>query len=158
MNRLGAESIIKILNVIGFPPRRRCGDGEKNSYNLVRTLNQRFLFDKLIRMKWACLKSFLLIKEYMEFLRKFRRITPESLNSALLALVQGNISFVQTLDYNDTYIVLVTAAKQLLKNSQENVEIRHRPKMNKIKNDRLYAVTGLPCVDQIFTENMLKKL
>lgn len=91
----------------------------------------------------------------MEFLRKFRRITPESLNSALLALVQGNISFVQTLDYNDTYIVLVTAAKQLLKNSQENVEIRHRPK---IKNDRLYAVTGLPCVDQIFTENMLKKL
>ena len=94
----------------------------------------------------------------MEFLRKFRRITPESLNRALLALVQGNISFVQTLDYNDTYIVLVTAAKQLLKNSQENVEIRHRPKMNKIKNDRLYAVTGLPCVDQIFTENMLKKL
>ena len=158
MNRLGAESIIKILNVRGFPPRRRFGEGEKNSYNLVRTLNQRFLFDKLIRMKETCLKSFLLIEEYMEFLRKFRRITPKSLNSALFALVQGNISFIQTLNYNDTYIVLVTAAKQLLKNSQENVEIRHRPKTNKIKNDQLYAVTDFPCVYQVFTENMLKKL
>jgi ERCC4-type nuclease len=127
-------------------------------YNLVGTLNQRFLFDKLIRMKWTCLKSLLLIEEYMEFLRKFRRITPESLNGALFAIVQGNISVVQTRDYNDTYIVLVTAAKQLLNNSQENVESRHRPKTNKIKNDQLYDVTGLPCVDQIFTENMLKKL
>lgn len=157
MNRLGAEIIVKKLDFGDFLVGEDVAVERKTIHYLVGTLTQRFLFDQLFRMKEAYPQSFLLIEGYMGVLRKFRRITPESLNGALFALVQGNIPVVPTIDYKDTAIFLVTAAKQLLKEGRETAVIRHRPKAKNIKDKQLYAVTGLPLVGPVLAEKMLKK-
>jgi SAM-dependent methyltransferase len=61
----------------------------KTVFDLANTLTQRFLFDQIFRMKEAYPHSIVLIEGYMGLLRKFRRITPESLSGALFTLAQA---------------------------------------------------------------------
>jgi len=157
MNQLGAEVIVRKLDFGDFLVGEGVAVERKTIHDLVGTLTQRFLFDQIFRMKEAYPKSILLIEGYMGILRKFRRITPESLNGALFALAQGNIFIIPTIDYKDTAIFLVTASKQLLKEGKETAVIRHRPKAKTVKEKQLYAVTGLPHVGPVLAENVLKK-
>lgn len=157
MNRLGAEIVVRKLDFGDFLVGEDVAVERKTIHDLVGTLTQRFLFDQLFKMKKAYPQSILLIEGYMGVLRKFRRITPESLNGALFTLIQGNIPIVPTIDYKDTAIFLITAAKQLLKEGRETTVIRHRPKAKKLKDKQLYAVTGLPHVGPVLAEKMLKK-
>jgi Fanconi anemia group M protein len=157
MNRLGAEIIVRKLDFGDFLVGEDVAVERKTIHDLVGTLTQRFLFDQLFKMKEAYPQSILLIEGYMGVLRKFRRITPEALNGALFALIQCDIPIVPTIDFKDTAIFLVTAAKQLLKEGRENAVIRHRPKANNMKDKQLYVVTGLPRVGPVLAEKMLKK-
>ena len=157
MNRLGVDVVLGKLDFGDFLIGEGVAVERKTIHDLVGTLTQRFLFDQVFRMKEAYPKSILLIEGYMGVLRKFRRITPESLNGALFALVQDNIPIIPTIDYKDTATFLVTAAKQLLKEGKETVVIRHRPKAKSVKDKQLYAVTGLPHVGPVLAENILKR-
>jgi ERCC4-type nuclease len=85
-------------------------------------------------MKEAYPRSILVVEGYMGILRKFRRITPESLNGALFAISQGNIPIVPTIDYRDTATFLFVAAKQLLKEGGGKPVIRHRTKAKEIRD------------------------
>jgi DNA excision repair protein ERCC-4 len=108
-------------------------------------------------MKEAYPQSILLIEGYMGVLRKFRRITPESLNGALFALIQSNIPIVPTIDHKNTATFLVTAAKQLKKEGRETTVIRRRSKVKTLKDKQLYVVTGFPHVGPVLADKMLKK-
>lgn len=158
INELDAKVIIRKLDFGDFLVGEDVAVERKTIHDLASTLTQRFLFDQIFKMKDAYPKSILLIEGYMGVLRKFRRITPESLNGALFAIVQANIPIVPTIDYQDTATFLVTAAKQLLKEGKEKPVIRHRPKAKNLKEKQVYAVTGLPHVGPILAVNMLKQL
>ena len=158
VNELGAEVVIRKLDFGDFLVGEDVAVERKTIHDLVSTLTQRFLFDQIFKMKNAYPKAILLIEGYMGVLRKFRRITPESLNGTLFAIVQANIPIVPTIDYKDTATFLVTAAKQLLKEGKEKAIIRHRPKAKTLKEKQLYAVTGLPNVGPTLAANMLKQL
>lgn len=157
LNRLGAEFIIKNLNVGEFLVGEDVAVLRKTIHNLVGTLTKRFFFDKLFKTKENVFLSLVLIERCMEFIRKFLRISLESLNDALFAFIQSNIPVVPTIDYKDTTIFLVTTAKQLLKEGREIAVIRHRFRSKNIKNKRFYAVTKLPCVDSELADNIIKK-
>jgi ERCC4-type nuclease len=157
LSRRGSEVIIRKLNVGDFLLGNDVAVERKTIHDLAGTLTQRFLFDQLFRMKEAYPRSILLLEGHMGVLRKFRKITPEALHGALFALVQGNVPVVPTIDYKDTAIFLVTAAKQLLKEGQDNAVIRHRLKTKNLRARQLYAVTGLPHVGPALAERMLRK-
>jgi ERCC4-type nuclease len=156
-NRLGAEITIKKLDFRDFLVGEDVVMKRKTIQDLVGTYTQKFLFYQLFRMKEASPQSFLLIEWFLGVLRKFRKITPESLKGALFALVQDNIPVVPTTDYKDVPRLLMTATKQLLKEGRENAVIRHQPKAKNIKDKQLYTVTGLPQVGPILAEKMFKK-
>jgi len=157
LNELRAKLVIRKLDFGDFLIGEDVAIERKTIHDLVSTLTQRFLFDQIFNMKAAYPKSILLIEGYMGIIRKFRRITPEALNGALFAITQANISIVPTIDYRDTAIFLVTAAKQLRKKGKVKAVIRHRHKAKNMQQKQVYAVTGLPHVGPTLAVNLLKQ-
>lgn len=127
----------------------------KTVFDLVNTLTQRFLFDQIFRMKEAYPRSIVLIEGYMGLLRKFSRITPESLSGALFAIAQASIPVIPTIDCQDTATFLATSAKQMFKNEEIPPTIRHRPKTEDIKEQQLFMITGLPHIGSVLGEKLL---
>jgi len=157
LNELGAEVVTRKLDFGDYLIGEKVAVERKTVFDLAGTLTQRFLFDQIFKMKEAYPESIVLVEGYMGVLRKFRRISPESLNGALFTLAQGNIPIVPTIDYKDTATFLAVAAKQLLKEERGRLVIRHRIKVKKISDLQLYAVAGLPHVGPVLAENLLRR-
>jgi len=155
LSELGAEVVTRKLDYGDYLIGREVAVERKTVFDLVGTLTQRFLFDQIFKMREAYPESILIVEGYMGVLRKFRRITPESLNGALFAITQGNIPIVPTIDHKDTATFLFVAARQLLKDKGGNLVIRHRIKVKKISDLQLYAVAGLPHVGPVLAEKLL---
>ena len=98
MNELGADVITRKLDFGDYLIGEKVAVERKTVFDLAGTLTQRFLFDQIYKMKEAYPASVLLIEGYMGVLRRFRRISPESLNGALFALAQSSIPIVPTID------------------------------------------------------------
>ncbi|MDQ1278901.1 MAG: excision repair protein [Thermoproteota archaeon] len=156
LNELGADVITRKLDFGDYLIGENVAVERKTVFDLVGTLTQRFLFDQIYKMKEAYPASIVLLEGYMGVLRRFRRISPESLNGALFAIAQSSIPIVPTIDYKDTATFLVVAAKQLLKNEKGRMVIRHRVKAKKLGDLQLFAVAGLPHVGPALAENLLK--
>lgn len=156
LGELGAVTIVRKLDFGDY----FIGDGvaieRKTVFDLANTLTQRFLFDQIFEMKEAYPKSLLLIEGYMGLLRKFRRISPESLSGALFTLAQANIPIVPTIDCENTAVFLFTSAKQLLKGKQTTTIIRHKTKKVGIKRQQLFVVAGLPNIGSVIGDNLLR--
>jgi len=155
LNELGAETVVKKLDFGDYLIGEDVTIERKTVFDLANTLTQRFLFDQIFKMREAYPRSLVLIEGYMGLLRKFRRISPESLNGALFALAQANIPIVPTIDYKDTAIFLATSAKQLLKAEKIPPTIRHRLKTESVKEQQLFVVAGLPHIGPVLGENLL---
>lgn len=155
LNELGAEITISKLDFGDYLIGEEVTIERKTVFDLANTLTQRFLFDQIFKMREAYPHSLLLIEGYMGLLRKFRRISPESLNGALFALAQANIPIIPTIDYKDTAVFIITSAKQLLKTEKAALMIRHRLKTENIREQQLFVVAGLPNVGPIVGENLL---
>lgn len=156
LDELGAETIVTKLDFGDYLLGEDIAVERKTVFDLANTLTQRFLFDQIFKMKNAYPKSIVLIEGYMGLLRKFRRISPESLSGALFTLTQASIPLVPTIDYRDTATFLVTSAKQLLKDGSALPVIRHKLKTEKIREQQLFIVAGLPHIGPILGENLLR--
>jgi ERCC4-type nuclease len=156
LNELGAEVTTQKLDFGDYIIGEEVAVERKTVFDLAGTLTQRFLFDQIFKMREAYPKSILIVEGYMGVLRKFRRITSESLNGALFAIAKGNIPIIPTIDHKDTATFLVVAAKQLLKDKGGNLVIRHRIKVKTVSDLQLYAITGLPHVGPVLAEKLLK--
>lgn len=156
IDELGAETVVTKLDFGDYLLGENIAIERKTVSDLANTLTQRFLFDQIFKMKKAYPRSIVLIEGYMGLLRKFRRISPESLSGALFTLTQANIPLVPTIDYRDTATFLVTSAKQLLKNGSAPPVIRHKIKTENIKEQQLFVVAGLPHIGPILGENLLR--
>ncbi|MFH0896546.1 MAG: ERCC4 domain-containing protein [Candidatus Bathyarchaeota archaeon] len=153
---LGAETVVKKLDFGDYLIGEDVAVERKTVFDLANTLTQRFLFDQIFRMKEAYPRSIVLIEGYMGLLRKFSRISPESLSGALFALAQTNIPLIPTIDCRDTAIFLMTSAKQLLKNEKPILVIRHRIKNDRVGEQELFAVVGLPRIGPVLGKNLLE--
>jgi ERCC4-type nuclease len=153
---LGAEVSIMKLDFGDYIVGEDITIERKTVFDLAGTLTQRFLFDQIFKMRENYPRSLVIIEGYMGVLRKFRRISAESINGALFALAQNGIPLVPTIDYKDTAVFLVTASKQLLKNSKVPPIIRHRLKVETIAEKQLFLVTGLPHVGPVLADSLLR--
>ena len=153
---LGVEVVTQKLDFGDYLIGENVAVERKTVFDFAGTLTQRFLFDQIFTMKNAYPESIVIVEGYMGVLRKFRRITPESLNGALFALTKEKIPLVPTIDYKDTATFLVVAAKQLLKEKGGRLVIRHRIKVKKLSDLQIYAVIGLPHVGPVLAEKLLK--
>jgi Fanconi anemia group M protein len=156
LNELGVEvSVLKL----DFGDYLICEDvavERKTVFDLVGTLTHRFLFDQIFKMRECYPKSFVIIEGYMGILRKFSRITPESLNGALFSLAQNGIPLVPTIDQKDTAVFLAVACKQLAKGSKVSQVIRHRARAETTSEKQLFLVAGLPHVGSVMADNLLR--
>lgn len=144
LEELGAETIVTKLDFGDYLIGGDVAIERKTVFDLANTLTQRFLFDQLFKMKEAYPKSMLLIEGYMGLLRKYSRVSPESLNGALFTLAQNGIPLVPTIDCRDTAIFLLISAKQLLKSEDLPLIIRHKVKNESVSDQALFTVAGLP--------------
>ncbi len=156
LNALGAEVSIMKLDFGDYMVGEDIAIERKTVFDLVGTLTQRFLFDQIFKMRENYPRSLVIIEGYMGVLRKFRRISAESLNGALFALAQNGIPLVPTIDYKDTAVFLVTASKQLSKDSKVPPIIRHRSKVETVAEKQLFLVTGLPRVGPVLADSFLR--
>lgn len=156
LDELGAETIVTKLDFGDYLLGEDIAIERKTVFDLANTLTQRFLFDQIFKMKEAYPKSIVLIEGYMGLLRKFRRISPESLSGALFTLTQANIPLVPTIDCRDTATFLVTSAKQLFKDGDVPPVIRHKIKTDALREQQLFIVAGLPHIGPVLGENMLR--
>lgn len=154
---LGAETVVRKLDFGDYLISEDIAIERKTVLDLANTLTQRFLFDQIFEMKEAYPKSIVLIEGYMGLLRRFRRISPESLSGALFALTQASIPLVPTIDYKDTATFLVASAKQLLKKGNVQCIIRHKVKTENIKEQQLFVVAGLPHIGPVLGESLLRQ-
>jgi ERCC4-type nuclease len=92
----------------------------------------------------------------MGVLRKFRRISPESLSGALFALAQKGVPLVPTIDYKDTAIFLIVASKQLTNGVKIPPLIRHRVKAVTTSKRQLFLITGLPHIGPVLADSLLR--
>ncbi|MFH0749140.1 MAG: ERCC4 domain-containing protein [Candidatus Bathyarchaeota archaeon] len=157
LNDLNIEAVVVKLDFGDYLLGENIAIERKTVFDLANTLTQRFLFEQIFKMKEAYPKSMVLIEGYMGLLRKFSRISPESMSGALFALTQVNIPLVPTIDYKDTAIFLATSAKQLLKKGSAVTIIRHKKKTENLKEQQLFAVTGLPHIGPTLGENLLRQ-
>lgn len=155
LDALGAEVSIMKLDFGDYMVGEDIAIERKTVFDLVSTLTQRFLFDQIFKMRENYPRSLVIIEGYMGILRKFRRISAESLNGALFALAQNGIPLVPTIDYKDTAVFLVTASKQLSKDSKSPPIIRHRSKVETVAKKQLFLITGLPHVGPVLADSLL---
>ena len=156
LDGLGLETVVRKLDFGDYLIGGNVAIERKTVSDLANTLTKRFLFDQIFKMKEAYPKSIVLIEGYIGLLRKFRRISRESLCGALFALAQPNITLVPTIDYRDTATFLATSARQLLKKRNTPPLIRHRIKAENVKEQQLFAVTGLPRIGPTLGDTLLK--
>ena len=156
MEQLGAEVKIMKLDFGDYMVGEDVAIERKTVFDLASTLTQRFLFDQIFKMREAYPKAFVIVEGYMGILRRFRRITPESMNGALFALAQNGIPLVPTIDYKDTALFLVVGAKQLANEAKIPAIIRHRTKTESTSEQQLYLVAGLPHVGPVLSNNLLR--
>jgi len=156
LNRLGAEVSVLKLDFGDYMVGEDVAIERKTVFDLASTLTQRFLFDQIFKMRENYPRSLVIIEGYMGVLRKFRRISPESLNGALFALAQNGVPLVPTIDYKDTAIFLAVASKQLAKGTKTAPLIRHRTKTETIAERQLFLVTGLPHVGPVLADGLLR--
>lgn len=156
MGRLGAEVSVLKLDFGDYMVGEDVAIERKTVFDLASTLTQRFLFDQIFKMRESYPRSLVVIEGYMGVLRKFRRISPESLNGALFALAQNGVPIVPTIDYKDTAIFLVVASKQLAKGAKVPPVIRHRVKAETIAERQLFLVTGLPHIGPVLADSLLR--
>jgi len=156
MEQLGAEVNVTKLDFGDYMVGEDVTIERKTIFDLASTLTQRFLFDQIFKMREAYPKAFVIVEGYMGILRRFRRITPESINGALFALAQNGVPMVPTIDYKDTALFLVVGAKQLAKEDRIPAIIRHRTKTESISEQQLYLVAGLPHVGPVLSNNLLR--
>ena len=155
LKEFGAEIVVRKLDYGDYLIGADVAVERKTVFDLANTLTQRFLFDQIFKMKEAYPKSIVLIEGYMGLLRKYSRISPESLSGALFTLAQTNIPLVPTIDCRDSAIFLLTSAKQLLKNGELTQTIRHKIKSESLSEQELFAVVGLPHIGPVLGKNML---
>ena len=155
LDELGVQTVITKLDFGDYLIGEDVAVERKTVFDFANTLTQRFLFDQIFRMKEAYPRSLLLIEGYMGLLRKFRRISSESLCGALFALTQAGIPLVPTIDPKDTATFLVTSAKQLNKDKAIQPIIRHRIKTEDLRARQLFVVAGLPNIGPTLGENVL---
>lgn len=155
LNELGSDVRIKALDYGDYLIGENVAVERKAIPDFATTLTKRFLFDQILEMKKAYPESLLLLEGYMGVLRKFSRISPESLNGALFALAKSGIPIIPTIDYKDTALFLFIAAKQLQKEEKAPV-IRRGAKGKSLRDQQLYAVAGLPHLGPILAERLLK--
>lgn len=155
LDELGAETFVTKLDFGDYLIGEDVAVERKTIFDLASTLTQRFLFDQIFRMKDAYPHSIVLIEGYMGLLRRFRRITPESLSGALFTLAQAGIPLIPTIDYKDTATFLSTSAKQLNKDRKLQPTIRHRTKTESLRERQLFVVAGLPNIGPLLGENLL---
>jgi len=156
LDELGAETIVEKLDFGDYLVGEDIAIERKTVFDLANTLTQRFLFDQIFKMKETYPRSIVIIEGYMGLLRKFRRISPESLSGTLFALAQANIPLVPTIDYKDTATFLITSAKRL-KTEKTPPTIRHRIKTESIKEQQLFVVAGLPHIGPVLGEKLLRQ-
>jgi len=156
LTKLGAEVLVRKLDFGDYMVGEDVAIERKTVFDLASTLTQRFLFDQLFKMRESYPRSLVVIEGYMGILRKFRRISPESLNGALFALAQNGVPLVPTIDYKDTAVFLVIASKQLAKATKAPPLIRHRAKTETIAERQLFLVAGLPHVGPVLAGSLLQ--
>jgi Fanconi anemia group M protein len=156
LESLGAEVSVVKLDFGDYMVGEDVAIERKTVFDLAGTLTQRFLFDQIFSMREAYPRSMMIIEGYMGVLRKFRRITPESLNGALFALAQNGVPLVPTIDHKDTALFLVVASKQLAKASKTSPIIRHRNKAESTCDKQRFLIAGLPHVGPVLAEGLLR--
>ena len=156
LDKLGAEVSVVKLDFGDYMVGEDVAIERKTVFDLASTLTQRFLFDQIFKMRETYPRSLVVIEGYMGILRKFRRISPESLNGALFALAQNGVPIVPTIDYKDTAVFLVVASKQLAKGAKTTPLIRHRVKTETIAERQLFLVAGLPHVGPVLADGLLR--
>lgn len=156
LEKLGAEVSILKLDFGDYMIGEDIAIERKTVFDLAGTLTQRFLFDQIFKMRENYPRSLVIIEGYMGVLRKFRRISPESLNGALFALAQNGVPLVPTIDYKDTAVFLVVASKQLAKGAKVRPIIRRRVKTETMAEKQLFLVTGLPNVGPVLADGLLR--
>jgi Fanconi anemia group M protein len=156
LGKLGAEVSVLKLDFGDYMVGEDVAIERKTVFDLAGTLTQRFLFDQIFKMRESYPRSLVIIEGYMGVLRKFRRISPESLNGALFALAQNGVPVVPTIDYKDTAIFLIVASKQLAKGTKQAPLIRHRAKTETTAERQLFLVAGLPHVGPILADGLLR--
>ncbi len=156
MKQLGAEVQVMKLDFGDYVVGEDVAIERKTIFDLAGTLTQRFLFDQIFKMREVYPKSFVIVEGYMGILRRFRRITPESMNGALFALAQNGVPLIPTIDYKDTALLLVIGAKQLTKEARIPAVIRHRMKTESTSEQQLFLIAGLPHVGPVLSNNLLR--
>ncbi len=156
LGELGAEIIVTKLDFGDYLVGGDIAIERKTVFDLANTLTQRFLFDQIFKMKEAYPKSMMLIEGYMGLLRKYSRVSSESLNGALFTLAQNGIPLVPTIDCKDTAVFLLISAKQLLKTEEQSLIIRHKTKNDSISEQELFTVAGLPHIGPALGKSLLK--
>lgn len=157
LTELGAEAYVTKLDFGDYLIGEDVAVERKTVFDLANTLTQRFLFDQVFKMREAYPHSIVLIEGYMGLLRKFRRITPESLSGALFTLAQAGVPLIPTIDYRDTATFLATSAKQLNRDRKLQPTIRHRAKTESLRERQLFVVAGLPSIGPMLGENLLSR-
>ncbi len=156
LDELGAEIVVKKLDFSDYLIGDEVAIERKTVFDLANTLTQRFLFDQIFKMKEAYPRSIVIIEGYMGLLRRYSRISPESLSGALFTLAQTSIPLVPTIDCKDSAIFLMTSAKQLSKKERLSPVIRHKIKNDSVMEQELFVVAGLPHIGPILGKSLLK--
>jgi len=163
------KEIVKKLMELGANVKLvklECGDylvGEdvaierKTIVDFVGTLTRRFLFNQIFEMRRVYPRSLMVLEGYMGVLRKFSRISPESVNGALFALAQNGIPIIPTIDHKDTAILLYTAARQEQILEKRAPVVRPAKKLEKLTEAQLFLMCGIPLIGREKANNILKK-
>lgn len=129
----------------------------KTIVDFVGTLTRRFLFNQIFEMKKVYPKSLMILEGYMGVLRKFSRISPESVSGALFALAQNGIPVIPTIDHEDTAIFIYTAARQEQTLEKRAPMVRPAKKVETLAEAQLFLMCGIPLIGRKKARSILIK-
>lgn len=129
----------------------------KTILDFVGTLMRRFLFNQVFEMKKVYPRSLMVLEGYMGVLRKFSRISPESVSGALFALAQNGIPVIPTIDHKDTAIFVYTAAKQEQTLEKRVPVVRPAKKVETLAEAQLFLMCGIPLIGREKANSILIK-
>lgn len=127
----------------------------KTIVDFVGTLTRRFLFNQIFEMRRVYPRSLMVLEGYMGVLRKFSRISPESVSGALFALAQNGIPIIPTIDHKDTAVLLYTAARQEQILEKRAPVVRPAKKLEKLTEVQLFLMCGIPLIGREKANNIL---
>jgi ERCC4-type nuclease len=129
----------------------------KTIVDFVGTLTRRFLFNQIFEMRRVYPRSLMVLEGYMGVLRKFSRISPESVSGALFALAQNGVPIIPTIDHKDTAVFLYTAARQEQIVEKRMPMVRPAKKVETLAEAQRFLMCGLPLIGREKANSILIK-